>query len=705
MQRTRTASHRPTHLFSDIHHHWAKDCIAELARKNLIKGDRNRRFRPDAPMTRGEFAALMYWVFPHALPVREPQPFSDVPVPHWANRVVKWVYERGLFTGYANQTFRPDHTLSRSQAFVVLVKGLNYVLPVFPQAILDDYFDDAIDVPVYAAAAIAAATLSSLVVNYPNVRKLRPNQPITRGEVAAILCQVFERSHPVPRPYVPWSLNLESIHGKMAVSFGLLKGNARLVKQIQTRLHALRLYPDHAPINGNYNPSTEAALMDLCHVLERPNRQTYVLDESLAQLLLTLDPVCFILEQARNRETLFKEYLAQEQGFNAATLAFLDKGIHGSPYEAEITHYPTYLWQAADELSPPSLHPSAELARFNNKPETPGFDRFPRRGNLPPIQADGLSFLHSDIQQACVCIGEISNGQIKSRWFGKDALANVELWSATKMIPLLHVVSKVNSSFSAADIDHEMIRSHRSRSGFSFHDLAVDMVNYKSSIGSSNSLAAMLKQFDTPHNLESWLKAITGNTRLEFRGRYGEGAFIQSPELWDQRLQKVVLTAQQSNHRGQNSISTYDLTRLITMLAWHPHLPSDAQLPGTQWHSLESVVRAMGVDSARYVDVAIARLGLQDAIAAPVIISKLGFGRSRIRHQTELVYSAFVQFLDNHQCSRSVPSQAARRRSVGMTLIGAKRLGDGDREAIELDARMAAEVTEILRRVVTDELI
>jgi hypothetical protein len=45
-------------------------------------------------------------------------------------------------------------------------------------------------------------------------------------------------------------------------------------------------------------------------------------------------------------------------------------------------------------------------------------------------------------------------------------------------------------------------------------------------------------------------------------------------------------------------------------------------------------------------------------------------------------------------------------KSIAMTLRGARAVGVGDfdREAAEIDARMAAEVTEILRRLVTGEL-
>ena len=40
-----------------------------------------------------------------------------------------------------------------------------------------------------------------------------------------------------------------------------------------------------------------------------------------------------------------------------------------------------------------------------------------------------------------------------------------------------------------------------------------------------------------------------------------------------------------------------------------------------------------------------------------------------------------------------------------MTLLGANDAGDADQEARALDARMAAEVTEILRRLLRFELL
>jgi hypothetical protein len=85
-----------------------------------------------------------------------------------------------------------------------------------------------------------------------------------------------------------------------------------------------------------------------------------------------------------------------------------------------------------------------------------------------------------------------------------------------------------------------------------------------------------------------------------------------------------------------------------------------------------------------------------------VILSKLGFGRSGSRNRTELVYSALLQFVDKRAWAGGKPAVLT---SVAMTLLAAKGVGDADREARELDARMAAEVTEILRRLLSHELL
>jgi hypothetical protein len=181
-------------MFSDTQKHWAQACISQLAERKLISGYPDNTFRPDASVTRAEFAALLYKVFPEAPSVRDAITFSDVPANHWAYKAIQAVYRAGFVSGYPDRTFKPNQQIPRVQAIVALASGLKYATTANADETLQQYFDDAAQIPGYAKGAIAAAIQRQLIVNYPDVRQLKPNQNATRGELAAFICQALTQS-------------------------------------------------------------------------------------------------------------------------------------------------------------------------------------------------------------------------------------------------------------------------------------------------------------------------------------------------------------------------------------------------------------------------------------------------------------------------------------------------------------------------------
>ncbi|HEY9602120.1 MAG TPA: family 10 glycosylhydrolase, partial [Allocoleopsis sp.] len=188
--------------FSDIQNHWAQECIRQLYGRNIVSGYSDGTFRPNASVTRAEFAALLNKAFPNLPIVRDAIAFTDVPSTYWAYPVIQSAYRKGLLSGFPDRTFKPNDPILRVQVLLALVSGLKYSPSTTPNETVKKYYDDAATIPNYAVGAIATATENRIVVNYPNIRRFNPNQSATRAEVAAFICRALKIPG-VPLQYVP----------------------------------------------------------------------------------------------------------------------------------------------------------------------------------------------------------------------------------------------------------------------------------------------------------------------------------------------------------------------------------------------------------------------------------------------------------------------------------------------------------------------
>ena len=187
---------------NDIQGHWAQPCIEELVQREIISGYPDGSFKASDPVTRAEFATMIGKAFPDAAVVRPVIRFVDLPSNFWALDAIASAYRTGFMTGYIGRIFNPNLKIPREQVLVALANGLKYT-PTQPVAeTLSSVFDDSEAIPNYARNAVAAATEKQLVVNYPNIRTLNPNQLAKRGEVAASLCQAMEIGQVVPNQYI-----------------------------------------------------------------------------------------------------------------------------------------------------------------------------------------------------------------------------------------------------------------------------------------------------------------------------------------------------------------------------------------------------------------------------------------------------------------------------------------------------------------------
>ena len=179
--------------FKDVpNNYWAQTFIQELASRNIIKGFPDGSFRPNDPVTRAQFAALLSQAMNKST-IRSSATFTDVASNNWAATAIQKAYTTGFMSGYSATTFRPNENISRVQILVSLANGLGYA-PTKPIDTTLQVFSDANAIPAYARNSVGAATENRMVVNYPNLKLLNPNQPATRAEVAAFIYQALVRS-------------------------------------------------------------------------------------------------------------------------------------------------------------------------------------------------------------------------------------------------------------------------------------------------------------------------------------------------------------------------------------------------------------------------------------------------------------------------------------------------------------------------------
>jgi uncharacterized surface protein with fasciclin (FAS1) repeats len=171
--------------------YWARPFIQVLAENSVISGFPDGTFRPNQPVTRAEFAALIQKAFNNQNRVRQLSPggFSDVPAGYWAAAAIQNAYETGFLAGYPGNVFRPNQEIPKVQGIVALSNGLG--LSGGDTSTLNTYYNDASAIPDYAVGSVAAATQGNLVVNYPDVKQLNPQQSLTRAEAAALLYQAL----------------------------------------------------------------------------------------------------------------------------------------------------------------------------------------------------------------------------------------------------------------------------------------------------------------------------------------------------------------------------------------------------------------------------------------------------------------------------------------------------------------------------------
>jgi len=171
--------------FADIAGHWAEETVRIFARLKLAEGYPDGTFKPDRPITRAEFAAILDRVFQirggNANAV-----LKDI-ADSWARESIEKLAASGLISGYPDGTFQPNQTITRQEMIVMLIRIVN--LDNLEKDPAKGEFRDLDD--AYAAEAIQEAAQAGIVSGKGN-GVFDPNGNATRAEALQIILNVLK---------------------------------------------------------------------------------------------------------------------------------------------------------------------------------------------------------------------------------------------------------------------------------------------------------------------------------------------------------------------------------------------------------------------------------------------------------------------------------------------------------------------------------
>lgn len=178
--------------FTDLNGHWAKADIEWLAMKGIIEGVDDTHFKPNATVTRAQFAAMIARAL-NLQAYTTAAPFGDVPQNAWYAEAVRSAYAAGIIKGVANERFAPGQEITREEMAVILVRAGKFAAAdVFKGAASALTFADASAISKWAAGDVTLAMQAGLLKG-GSQNKFMPQAKTTRAEAAVVIKRLLAK--------------------------------------------------------------------------------------------------------------------------------------------------------------------------------------------------------------------------------------------------------------------------------------------------------------------------------------------------------------------------------------------------------------------------------------------------------------------------------------------------------------------------------
>lgn len=165
--------------------HWAYDAVMYLANNSILSGYDDNLFRPDNTVTRAEFVTMICKLInPQILDAKSV--FADVDDTSWFAPYVMTAYQNGWINGISEDSFAPNMSITRQDMCVILYRIIN------SGESGDLQFEDKDKIAYYAYNAVSVLNKSGLINGFED-NSFRPADNCTRAQAASILYRYINR--------------------------------------------------------------------------------------------------------------------------------------------------------------------------------------------------------------------------------------------------------------------------------------------------------------------------------------------------------------------------------------------------------------------------------------------------------------------------------------------------------------------------------
>lgn len=176
-------------VFSDISGHWAESRIKEAVKIGFVTGYQDGTFKPNATVTRAEFATLLN----NAMKNQNTAviKLKDIKESDWYYKQIQKAVAVGFFSGYDDNTFRPNNPITRQEVAKVINSTITTGnIDGVGATLLSDYNS----IQDWAKSSVNVAFNKSYIMGYPE-KLYKPTKALTRAEAVKIIYEILDNEN------------------------------------------------------------------------------------------------------------------------------------------------------------------------------------------------------------------------------------------------------------------------------------------------------------------------------------------------------------------------------------------------------------------------------------------------------------------------------------------------------------------------------